>query len=440
MSGVQDRRRSRPMRRVAPSVIAREQLRELLAGGVDREVNIISALVDTVTRLVVQELLEGEQADHLGGRGRYERRGEGQRGFRNGYERGRLGTAEGTIDVAVPQVRGVGQPFRSSLMSFLNGNSEVLERLVVEMYARGLSTRDVEDAFRDATGELLISKSAVSEITDRLWEDYQAFISQVLSDITVEYLFVDAIFESLRRHGAKEALLVAWCIASDGRKHLLHLAVGNKQSQACWTEFFRSMLGRGLRAPTTVTSDGAPGLIAAITTCFPASIRIRCWFHRLGNIRAKLPDETAGQVLAHIYAVRDAPTLDAARVAADRFINTYGREYPAAVACFTDDLDALLAIHRLPVRHRIRVRTTNLAERSFVEERRRTKVIPRFTDEKAAMKLVFATLIRAADRWCRVSISDLERHQLRLLRAELGLDPPPANTDHKTNRPNNIAA
>ncbi len=101
-------------------------------------------------------------------------------------------------------------------MRFLDGNSEVLESLVNEMYARGLSTRDVEDAFRDATGELLISKSAVSEITDRLWEDYQAFISRDLSGIEVEYLFVDAVFESLRRHGAKEALLVGWCIASDG--------------------------------------------------------------------------------------------------------------------------------------------------------------------------------------------------------------------------------
>jgi putative transposase len=390
---------------------------------------------------VVQELLEGEQAEFLGGRGRYERRGEGQSGSRNGYEPGRVRTAEGAIEVAVPQVRGAGEPFRSSLMSFLDGNSEVLERLVTEMYARGLSTRDVEDAFRDATGDMLLSKSAVSEITDRLWEDYQQFVARDLSDIAVEYLFVDAVFESLRRHGAKEAVLVCWCIASDGRKHLLHLAVGNKESQACWSEFFRSMLGRGMRAPTTITSDGAPGLINAITTCFPASIRIRCWFHRLGNIRAKLPDETAGEVLAHVYAVRDAPTLDAARAAADRFINTHGREYPAAVACFTDDLDALLAIHRVPVRHRIRVRTTNLAERSFVEERRRTKVIPRFPDEKAAMKLVFATLIRAADRWCRVSISDLERHQLTLLRAELGLDPPPANTDNrKTNRRKHIAA
>jgi putative transposase len=429
------------MRRVAPSVIAREQLRELLAGGVDREVNIISALVDTVTRLVVQELLEGEQADYLGGRGRYERRSEGQVGSRNGYESGRVRTAEGAIDVQVPQVRGAGEPFRSSLMSFLDGNSEVLERLVTEMYARGLSTRDVEDAFRDATGELLISKSAVSEITDRLWQQYQEFTARDLSGIDVEYLFVDAIFESLRRHGAKEALLVAWGIASDGGKHLLHLAVGNKESETCWTGFFRNLLDRGLRRPTTVTSDGAPGLINAINVVFNASIRIRCWFHRLANIRAKLPDETAGEVLAHVYAVRDAPTLDAARAAADRFVNTYRREYPAAVACFTDDLDALLAIHRVPVRHRIRVRTTNLAERSFEEERRRTKVIPRLMDEKAALKLVFATMIRAAERWCRVSISDLERHQLKLLRAELGLDPPPAHTDQrKTNRRKSAAA
>jgi putative transposase len=420
------------MRRVAPSVIAREQLQGLLGGGVDRDHNIVSALVETVTRLVVQELLEGEQQDFLGGRGRYDRRDGEQVGSRNGYERGRLRTAEGFVDVGVPQVRGAAEPFRSSLMSFLDGNSEVLDALVNEMYARGLSTRDVEDAFTDATGELLISKSAVSGITDRLWEDYQAFIARDLSAVEVEYLFVDAVFEALRRHGAKEALLVCWCIASDGQKHLLHLAVGNKESEPCWTEFFRSMLGRGLRLPTTVTSDGAPGLVKAIGVCFPASIRIRCWFHRLANIRAKLPDASAAEVMAHVYAVRDAPTLDAARAAADRLINTYRREFPAAVACFQDDLDALLAIHRVPVRHRIRVRTTNLAERSFVEERRRTKVIGRFTDERSAMKLVFATMIRAADRWCRVSISDLERHQLKLLRAELGLDPPPANTDNRT--------
>lgn len=414
------------MRRVPPSVFVREDLTRLLNSGVDEGTNIISTLVDTVTRLVVQELLEGEQADYLGGRGRYERRAGEQRGSRNGYEPGRIRTAEGAIDVRVPQVRDAGEAYRSNLMTFLDGNSDVLERLVTEMYARGLSTRDVEDAFRDATGELLISKSAVSEITDQLWEDYQAFIARDLTEIEVEYFFCDAIFESLRRQGAKEALLMAWCIDSEGRKHLLHLAVGNKESEAAWTAFFRDMVGRGLRLPTTVTTDGAPGMIKAVDAVFEKSIRIRCWFHRLANIRSKLPDDCAAEVMAHIYAVRDAPTLDAARAAADRFENTYVKAFPAAVACFGDDREALLAIHRVPVRHRIRVRTTNLAERGFEEERRRTKVIPRLMSERATMKLAFATMIRAAERWCRVSINDIERHQLKLLRVELGLDPPPA--------------
>jgi transposase-like protein len=129
------------MKKVAPSVLAREELDGLLNGGVDDKTNVISALVDVVTRLVVQQLLEGEQADFLGGRGRYERREVDQRGSRNGYARGRIRTAEGAIDVRVPQVRDAGEPYRSSLMSFLEGNSDVLDRLVTEMYARGLSTR-----------------------------------------------------------------------------------------------------------------------------------------------------------------------------------------------------------------------------------------------------------------------------------------------------------
>jgi transposase-like protein len=425
-------------------VAIRENLDRLLTGGAGEDVNVISRLVELATSLVVQSVLEAEQTDQLGGRGRYQVRDveAGQSGSRNGYLPGAIRTAEGEIPVRVPQIRDAETPFRSTLLGFLEGNSEVLERLAMEMYARGMSTRDVEDAFRDATGELLLSRTAVSEITDQLWTQYEEFCRRDLSDIAVEYLFCDGIYESLRRHGAKEAVLVAWGIDSDGRKHLLHLAVGNKESEDCWTEFFRHMVTRGLRQPTTVTSDGAPGLINAVKAVFGGSIRVRCWYHKLGNLRTKLPADAAPQVLAEIRAIRDAATLDAARAQADRVINHYRREYPAAVACLEDDLDALLAVHRVPVRHRINVRTTNLAERSFVEERRRTKVIPRLLDEKSAMKLVFATLIRCAQRWTRIPISDLERHQLRLLRQELGIDPTHAkqHQDDTTDNKNTTAA
>jgi transposase-like protein len=410
------------MRRVAPSTIVREEIGQLLGGGVEEGTNILSALAELGLRYVAQQALEQEQADHLG-RGRYE--SAGGSGWRNGYEDTAVRTAEGQVALRVPQVRGGQGPYRSKLIEFLEGNSEVLERLVTEMYARGLSTRDVEDAFRDATGELVISRSAVSEITDQLWEDYQAFITRDLSGIELCYLFCDAVYESLRRYGAKEAVLAAWGIDAEGRKHLLHLAVGNKESEDCWTEFFRDMSRRGLRSPTTVTSDGAPGLINAIGQVFGKAIRIRCWYHKMGNIRTKLPAEAADEVLAHVRAVRDAPTPEAGQAMAASVIERFAERFPAAIACFGDDLDASLAHLRVPARHRINVRTTNLLERSFVEERRRTKVIPRLLDERAAMKLVFATLIRVSDRWQRLPVSDLERQQLRLLRRELGIDPDP---------------
>jgi putative transposase len=137
-------------------------------------------------------------------------------------------------------------------------------------------------------------------------------------------------------------------------------------------------------------------------------LRIRCWYHKLGNIRSKVPAEGAEELLAHARAVRDAPTHKAGEAQAASLIERFGGPYPAAVKSFADDLEASLAHLKLPVRHRINVRTTNLLERSFLEERRRTKVIPRLLDEKSAMKLVFATLMRVSERWSRVSISELE--------------------------------
>lgn len=434
------------MRKVPPSTMLREEINRSLAGGVEEGTDLLSHLAHLGLGYLLQQALEQEQEDFLG-RGHYERRVEDEctrdrpTRYRNGYEQGRLKTAEGEVRVRMPQVRGTSSPYRSRLMEFLGGNnSEALERLVVEMYARGLSTRDVEECFRDEqTGELMISRSAVSEITDQLWENYRQFSNRDLSGIEVEYLFLDAVYESLRRYGAKEGVLAAWCITTEGRKVLLHLAVGNKESEACWVEFLRDMIARGLRMPTSVTSDGAPGLVNAIEGIFSKSHRIRCWYHKMGNIRSKLPAEGAEEVLAHARAVRDAPTHEAGEAQAASLIERFGEVYPTAVKSFTEDLEASLAHLKLPVRHRINVRTTNLLERSFLEERRRTKVIPRLMDEKSAMKLVFATLIRVSERWSRVSVSELERKQLKLLRRELSIDPPPDERREPRREGNEVA-
>jgi putative transposase len=412
------------MRRVPPSAVTREQIQQLLTTASPAGTNVLSQLALLGVQYLGQLGMEQEQADLLG-REHYQRSGGEPAGYRNGYEPATVHTAEGPVSLRVPQVRGTEQPFRPKILEFILGNSQVLEHLVQEMYARGLSTRDVEDCFRDEAGNPMLSRTAVSQITDQLWEDYRQFCTRDLSGIELQFLFLDAVYESLRRYGAKEGVLAAWGTSADGRKQLLHLAVGNKESEACWTEFLRNMVGRGLRAPISVTADGAPGLINAIELVFPNSLRSRCWYHKLGNIAAKLPEEAKPEVLAHVRAVRDAPTYEAGQTAAAGVLERFSSLYPSAMRCFADDLEASLNHLKVPVRHRIHVRTTNLLERSFVEERRRTKVIPRLLDERSAMKLVFATLIRCSERWQRISINELERQQLKMLRRELGLDPPP---------------
>jgi transposase-like protein len=411
------------MNRIPPSQRIRKKTEELLKQGLEGEGDVTSLIFRLGVERLAQELLEQEATDYLE-REHYQRRRPEQehRGYRNGYESRRIRTAEGEIVVQVPQVRDAPQTYRSELMDFLRGNSEVLERLAVEMYARGLSTRDIEAALVEATGDHLLSRTAVSQVTEVLWADYEAFAERDLSGFEVEYLFLDAVYESLRAQaGLKEGVLVAWAICNDGRKVLLHLALGNKESYQAWLDFLRGMVARGLRAPVQTTTDGSPGLIRAVEEVFPHSLRQRCLAHKTRNVLDKVPDSARHEVKAMIQASYYAPNQDVARMIAAQVLETYQQRYPAAMRSFQDDWEACIAYLRCPAVHHKRIRTTNLLERSFLEERRRTKVIPRFFTERSCIKLVFATLWRASQRWQGVKMSEFERQQLKLLRRELGL-------------------
>src|SRR5579884_3336447 len=410
------------MPRIAPSTKIREEIARLLRAGVPKDQDIVGTLLRLGAQRLAQELLEEEATDFLG-RDRYVRhRGaEPHRGYRNGYEPGRVRTAEGEIPLHIPQVRQTPVPYQSRLLSFLRGHTDVLDRLVAEMYARGLSTRDIQDTFRDVTGASLVSASGVSAVTARLWEEYQAFTRRDLSGYAVEYLFLDAIYESLRlQGGGAEGLLCAWAILADGRKVLLHLTLGNTERYRCWLGMLRDMVRRGLRSPMSMTSDGAPGLVRAIKETWPRSLRLRCWVHKMRNVLDKVPDAARPEVKAYLVAIRDAPTYEAGRQTAVMVLARFDRVYPTAMASLRDDLEASLAHLRVPA-HRKSVRTTNLIERSFLEERRRTKIIPRFFDERSCLKLVYATLVRASQRWQRIRVTDAERAQLLRLRQHLGL-------------------
>jgi putative transposase len=213
-------------------------------------------------------------------------------------------------------------------------------------------------------------------------------------------------------------VLVEWAITLEGKKILLSLALGNRESHEAWRDFLRDLLARGLPVPLTVTTDGAPGVIRAVEEVWPQGWRV----HKMRNLETKVPAERWLKVKAELVAIRDAATLRIGEQAAAAFLEDYGQEFPAACKVLSEDLPALLPHLRLPWRLRKFVRTTNLCERSFEEERRRSKVLPRFFTEKSCVKLVFATLIRAR-RWQRIAITPLEQRQLQLLDEECGLAP-----------------
>jgi len=130
------------------------------------------------------------------------------------------------------------------------------------------------------------------------------------------------------------------------------------------------------------------------------------------------------EVKIAVRAIWDAPNRATADLLVKDFIERFGRELPAATACLQDDLEACLSFLRCPPLHFKRIRTTNLIERAFEEQRRRTKTIPRFWDEKSGLKLVFATLMQASERWQNMRMSEVELAMLRQLRRQLGLEPP----------------
>jgi len=164
------------------------------------------------------------------------------------------------------------------------------------------------------------------------------------------------------------------------------------------------------------------GLIAAVEQVWPRSLRQRCLAHKKRNILGKVPDRTREEVKLALSAVYNAPNRQVADLLAADFITRYGDLYPSAVSCFTDDLEACLAFLNCPAIHHRRIRTTNLLERAFVEQRRRTRTIPRFFDERSCLKLVFATLWQASERWKKVRMSEIECRQLDHLRRELQLE------------------
>ncbi len=387
-------------RTVPPSAEIEAQIDQLLAVGVgENPRESLSELARLGAWLIIQRAVEDEFEAWLG-RARYERRPESQRGLRN-YESGlrngfrprRVQTAEGELEIDIPQVREAAQTFASKLFPRTPKllRTEPLKALVIGAFVRGLSMRDVESLCEQA-GLGKLSKSTASRICEELRERYEAFKRRSLYDTRLVALFLDATFISVRPSGPKEGVLVAWGFTEAGERALLAVMLGMRESYEDWQALGRDLIGRGLGAPMLIVAGGAAGLTRAIEHCWPTSDRQRCCVHRARNLYAKLPER---ERVKHAYwqALDDAINENDAKQRLHALVNELDTGgFTAAAKCLADDLDALVVHLRYPTRHRRRWRSTNLLERSLGEVKRRTKVMGRFPGEDSCLTVVWAVL------------------------------------------------
>jgi putative transposase len=409
-------------RTVPPSAEIEAQIDALLAVGVgENPREALSELAKLGARLIIQRAVEDEFDAWLG-RARYERRPQAPPGLRNGFRPRRVQTAEGELEVEIPQVRAAAEPFVSKL--FPRGTkllrTEPLRAMVIGAFVRGLSMRDVE-SLCDQAGLGKLSKSTAARICRELRERFEAFGRRDLYEVHLSALFVDATFLAVRRDGPKEGVLVAWGFTTHGERVLLAVMLGMRESHEDWLALARDLIGRGLGAPMLIVADGAPGLIRAIEQCWPASDRQHCAVHRVRNLLAKLPDRERERVRRNYWrALDDATNERDGKQRLGALVDELDRAgYTAAAKCLADDLDALVVHLRYPTRHRRRWRSTNLLERSLGEVKRRTKVIGRFPGETSCLTLVWAVLdLYISHATNGIKFTQLERQHLKRLSYE----------------------
>jgi putative transposase len=414
-------------RTVPPSAEIEAQIDQLLAVGVgENPRESLSELAKLGARLIIQRAVEDEFDAWLG-RARYERRPEYQRelrnyerGLRNGFRPRRVQTAEGELEVEIPQVREAAETFASKLFPRTPKllRTEPLKALVIGAFVRGLSMRDVESLCEQA-GLGKLSKSTASRICEELKQRFEAFKRRDLYDTRLVALFLDATFISVRPSGPKEGVLVAWGFTAEGERMLLAVTLGMRESYEDWQALGRDLIARGLGAPMLIVADGAPGLIKAIEHCWPASDRQRCCVHRARNLYAKLPERERERV-KHAYwqALDDAINQRDAKQRLQALVDDLDRGgFASAAKCLADDLDALVVHLRYPPRHRRRWRSTNLLERSLGEVKRRTKVMGRFPGEDSCLTLVWAVLdLLITHETNGIRFTELDRQRLNRVR------------------------
>ena len=343
--------------------------------GEGRRGSLIDEIVREGARRMLAEALQAEVDAYIAAF-TAERDEDGRRlVVRNGHHQSReVLTSAGAVQVTVPRVNdkrtdpvtGERRRFASAILPPRARKTPKITEVLPLLYLHGLSSGDFVPALGQFPGSSAgLSAAVITRLTEQWQAGQRAFAARDLPGADYVYLRADGIHVNIRLEEHKLCLLVMIGVRADGRKELIALADGYRESAESWADLLRDCARRGMRAPVLAAGDGALGFWGALREVFPETAEQRCWFHKTANVLAALPRSAhpgAKKALAEIWGAEDKAH---ARAAVKAFEAAYGAKFPKAAAKITDDADQLLAFYDYPAEHWAHLRTTNPIESTF---------------------------------------------------------------------------
>ena len=367
----------------------------------------LSDLVREGAQRLIRQAVEAELKTFLDEH-ECERDGEGRRAVvRNGYQPEReVLTGIGPVRVQVPKTRDrrrEGRCFRSELLPPYLKKARRVEAVLPWLYLKGVSTNDFDEALRALFGESVkgLSAGTITRLK-RVWEaEYAEWRERDWHGHKFVYLWADGIYVNVRSDQRRCLLVVVGCDVH-GRKHILAIEAGFRESAESWKAVLLSLRDRGVDAPKLAVGDGALGLWSALAEVYPETRAQRCWVHKTVNVLDKLPKSLQGTAKSMLHEIWQADTRKSADKALVRFVATYEAKYPKAVDCLVRDREMLFAFYDFPAPHWQHLRTTNPIESSFATIRLRTVKTRNCVSAKSALSLVHQLAMSAQKRWRRL--------------------------------------
>ena len=335
---------------------------------------------------------------------------DGRKGIvRNGYlpERDIL-TGTGPVTVRVPKVRdrlGRGIKFTSKLVPPYLKRAGRVEEFLPLLYLRGVSTGDFSEALTTLLGPGVkgLSANTIGRLKQGWQDEHREWGARSLKGKRYVYLWADGVYFNVRADDARQCILVVIGATADGRKELLALEDGYRESEQSWHELLADLKARGVTdAPSLAVADGALGFWAALSKVFPATKQQRCWVHKTGNVLNKLPKSVQKKAKADIQAIWMAETREEANKAFDRCLSRYEPKYLKAMECLRKDRQELLAFYDFPAEHWAHIRTSNPVESTFATVRLRTAKTRGCVSRETILAMAFKLVQSAEKRWKRL--------------------------------------